>query len=73
MNTKITMAVLASVSLVLGAILATPAMTSPVYASYDKDGEKDGEKDGKKKCKAGNSGKEWPGNGPHKCPPGLRD
>lgn len=41
MNTKITMAVLASVSLVLAAILATPAMTSPVFAGEDKDDDHD--------------------------------
>lgn len=54
MNTKITMAVLASVSLVLAAILATPAMTSPVFAGDDRDGGDNGDHDGDKpkKCKS---------------------
>jgi hypothetical protein len=84
MKSQITLAVLASVSLVLAALLATPSVTSPVFAGdYDDDdddnGHDNGDHDdddngqghGHKKCEAGNSGNEWPGNGPHKCPPGL--
>ena len=78
MNTKITMAVLASVSLALAAILATPATTSPVFAGDDRDYDDDnGHHDdndnghGHKKCKLPNGG-DFPGNGPGgKCPPGL--
>lgn len=42
MNTKIMMAVLASVSLALAAIFVTaPSMTSPVFAGDDKDDDHD--------------------------------
>ncbi len=76
MKTQITLAVLASVSLVLAALLAAPAMTSSVFAGGHDDDDDDDDDDHHggghhKKCEAGNSGNEWPGNGPHKCPPGL--
>jgi hypothetical protein len=48
MNTQTTMAVLASVSLVLAALVAAPAMTSAVFAGgsdhYDDDDDDDDDK-----------------------------
>jgi type IV secretory pathway TrbL component len=58
MNTKITMAAVVASILMLAVLVAVPAMDNIVLA-------------GKDKCEAGNSGNEWQGNGPHKCPPGL--
>ena len=47
MKTQITLAVLASVSLLLAAMLATPAMTSPVFAGgYDDDDDDNGHDNG---------------------------
>ncbi len=64
MNTKtaITAVMLVSMTLVLAALAAVPAMNSPVFA--------DGDDDDHKKCKLPN-GNDYPGNKPQGCPPGL--
>lgn len=61
MNTKVMMAAAVVASILMLAVLAAvPGMNSEVFAGGHRD-----------KCEAGNSGNEWQGNGPHKCPPGL--
>jgi hypothetical protein len=63
MKTQITMAaVLVSMTLMLAVVVAIPAMNSVVFAGGHGDDDD---------CEAGNSGNDWPGNGPHKCPSGL--
>jgi hypothetical protein len=58
MKSQITLAVLASVSLVLAALLAAPAMTSSVFAGgYDDDDDDDDDDDKKSHgCKKGSQG-----------------
>jgi hypothetical protein len=71
MNTQITTAMLVSVSLILAALFAVPAMNYAVYAG-DKDDDDDDDDDddnGHKECKLPN-GNPYPGNR-DSCPPGL--
>ena len=73
MEIQITMAVLASVSLVLAALLAGQPMTSSAFANYDDEDDKDDKDD--KDCERGSDeprckvcSKKHPGQGdPPKC------
>lgn len=69
MNRQTAMAavILVSMTLVLAALAAVPAMNSPVFAGGDYDDDKDKDKD--KKCKLP-TGEDYPGKR-DKSPPGL--